>query len=360
MDARNFMPISAGDAAPPCIAFKSDGKLFASEEQAGRPIAVLLASSLEDPRTLSLLAALESALPQLQGVGCDAILLTRQDVFAAFRFHQAHPTPIAIAGQADLFITSCGFGEALPSLLLIDRNWRVVSIHPCICEPADSVSSLCSDLSYIPREETKRLDLPAPVLILPNLIERSLCEELIALYETGGNYESGITSVDKNMKTFLKFDPARKVRRDHWIANDTALHKKLLHIFETRLFPEIKKVFQVEVTCMDRLLISCYPEHTGLFKRHRDNRSPTVRFRQFALSLNLNTGAYSGGELIFPEYSPHLYSPPACGAMVFSASLLHEVTRITQGQRYVLLSFLYDAVNGALAQSQTSLSQQGA
>ena len=63
----------------------------------------------------------------------------------------------------------------------------------------------------------------------------------------------------------------------------------------------------------------------------------------FAISLNLNTHEYEGGELCFPEFDDHRYNPPAGGALVFSASLLHEAMPVTRGSRYVLLSFLGSA-----------------
>ncbi len=78
----------------------------------------------------------------------------------------------------------------------------------------------------------------------------------------------------------------------------------------------------------------------GFFSTHRDNLSPATAHRRFALTLNLNEG-YEGGFLRFSEYGPHLYRPGTGGAIVFSASLLHEVLEVTTGERFVLLSFLY-------------------
>ena len=63
--------------------------------------------------------------------------------------------------------------------------------------------------------------------------------------------------------------------------------------------------------------------------------------RRFAMTLNLNSG-FKGGGLRFPEYGSDLYTPEAGDAVVFSCSLLHEATAVTEGQRYVLLSFMYD------------------
>ena len=64
--------------------------------------------------------------------------------------------------------------------------------------------------------------------------------------------------------------------------------------------------------------------------------------RRFAVSVNLNTGEFEGGNLCFPEFGRATYCPPVGGAIVFSCSLLHEATPVTSGQRFVFLPFLYD------------------
>ena len=65
----------------------------------------------------------------------------------------------------------------------------------------------------------------------------------------------------------------------------------------------------------------------------------TSSHRVFALTLNLNDD-YEGGQLRFPEYGNHLYRPDAGAALVFSCAHLHEVVDVTEGRRFVLLSFL--------------------
>ena len=64
--------------------------------------------------------------------------------------------------------------------------------------------------------------------------------------------------------------------------------------------------------------------------------------RRFAVSINLNAEEFEGGDLRFPEFGPRTYRPPTGGAVVFSCSLLHEATPVTQGRRYAFLPFLYD------------------
>jgi predicted 2-oxoglutarate/Fe(II)-dependent dioxygenase YbiX len=45
---------------------------------------------------------------------------------------------------------------------------------------------------------------------------------------------------------------------------------------------------------------------------------------------------------MFPEYGSRSYKPGVGGAVVFSCSLLHAVTKVTRGKRYAFLPFLYD------------------
>jgi predicted 2-oxoglutarate/Fe(II)-dependent dioxygenase YbiX len=124
-----------------------------------------------------------------------------------------------------------------------------------------------------------------------------------------------------------------------------------LDLLDRRLLPEIRRAFHVEIAHIDRVLIARYDETGGYFRRHRDNTAPHVAYRQFALSVNLNTDAYDGGELVFPEYGGHRYQPPTGAGMVFSGSLLHEALPIRRGQRYVLLTFLHDAAAEARRQA---------
>jgi predicted 2-oxoglutarate/Fe(II)-dependent dioxygenase YbiX len=60
------------------------------------------------------------------------------------------------------------------------------------------------------------------------------------------------------------------------------------------------------------------------------------------MTINLNTGEYTGGCLRFPEYGSRLYRPQVGEAVIFSCSLLHEVTPVSTGKRFALLSFFYN------------------
>ena len=96
------------------------------------------------------------------------------------------------------------------------------------------------------------------------------------------------------------------------------------------------------VTRIERDLVARYDADTGgHFGPHRDDTGISVAHRRFAVSINLNAD-FDGGEISFPEYSPQTFKAAPGTAVVFSASILHQVSRVTRGRRYVFLTFLFD------------------
>ncbi len=101
-------------------------------------------------------------------------------------------------------------------------------------------------------------------------------------------------------------------------------------------------------------------ETGGHFSAHRDNTAPVVAHRRFAVTINLNEG-YEGGDLRFPEFGSQTCRASPGDAIVFSCSLLHEVTPVTRNRRYAFISFFYDersqqmreAYMKSMAQNQT-------
>lgn len=138
------------------------------------------------------------------------------------------------------------------------------------------------------------------------------------------------------------FDYTRKRRCDLEIEDDQ-LRTACMHRIHDRLVPEIQKAFQFRATRIERYIVACYDgESGGHFRAHRDNTTKGTAHRRFAVTLNLNPGDYEGGQLWFPEFGRQRYVAPRGGAIVFSCSLLHEATPVTQGTRYAFLPFLYD------------------
>jgi predicted 2-oxoglutarate/Fe(II)-dependent dioxygenase YbiX len=107
--------------------------------------------------------------------------------------------------------------------------------------------------------------------------------------------------------------------------------------------PEIAKAFGFQATRMERYIVGCYSAgEGGYFRPHRDNTTKGTAHRRFAVTINLNTADYDGGELRFPEFGNRTYKPPTGGAVIFSCSLFHEALPVTRGTRYAFLPFLYD------------------
>jgi predicted 2-oxoglutarate/Fe(II)-dependent dioxygenase YbiX/peroxiredoxin len=223
-----------------------------------------------------------------------------------------------------------------PSAFLLDPLLRVMA-----AAPIERVGEL---LALLPRLPDPALhagaEVPAPVLVLPRVLEPELCRELIAAYEAGGGEESGFM-VEREGRTVGVYDPATKKRRDQEIREER-LRAALRARITRRIAPEMRKAFQFNPTRIERYIVARYDgAEGGHFRAHRDNTTPGTAHRRFAVTINLNDG-FEGGELWFPEFSTRRYRPPPGGAVVFSCSLLHEATPVTRGVRFATLPFLYD------------------
>jgi hypothetical protein len=179
-------------------------------------------------------------------------------------------------------------------------------------------------------------EIPAPILVLPNLFEFDLCERLIDLYEQGKARDSGF--MRDNIEVF---DHSFKRRRDYFV-EDEEVKKTILRRMELCIVPEVRKLFFMKLTRMERYLVACYAaDEEAHFRPHRDNGQAITAHRRFALSVFLSDD-FEGGELVFPEYNRKLHRAPKGWGIVFPCAILHGVTRVTRGRRFVFLPFLYD------------------
>jgi peroxiredoxin/predicted 2-oxoglutarate/Fe(II)-dependent dioxygenase YbiX len=237
-----------------------------------------------------------------------------------------------------------------PIIFILDENLRILQIFPILTipNPVEQVFEFIKSLPAIPPPSpVARL---APVLLIPNVLEPSFCQHLIDLYLADGGQDSGfMRQIDG--KTVPIYDYGFKKRRDYLISNSQLL-QQINQIMLRRVKPEIQKAFQYTITRFERYLVACYEaSERGFFNRHRDNTTKGTAHRRFAMSLNLNTGAYEGGYLRFPEYGTQLYRPNTGEAVIFSCSLLHEATPVTSGCRFALLSFFYNDEDARLREN---------
>jgi peroxiredoxin/predicted 2-oxoglutarate/Fe(II)-dependent dioxygenase YbiX len=224
--------------------------------------------------------------------------------------------------------------------VVLDPTLRILRVIPFADGGSDAATVLTYLKSLPPPSLYAGFEVQAPILVLPNVFEPEFCQRLIQLYETQGNDETGFMA-EVDGKTVQQLDPGHKRRRDH-IIEDEDIIREARSRFVRSVIPELTKAYQYKATRMERYLIGCYRvEDGGHFAPHRDNTTKGTTHRRFAASVNLNSD-FEGGAVSFPEYGPRGFKPPPGGAVIFSCSLLHSVSKVTRGQRYAFLPFLYD------------------
>ncbi len=124
---------------------------------------------------------------------------------------------------------------------LLDANQRVLAIQ-CVA------GAECADAAYDfyqalpPPSPPQVLQANAPVLLMPNLLDRQMCHDLMEMWDRGGHEEGVVTSVvgsDEIQRVY----PKVKKRRDHRIM-DMSLHDILQRTIGRRVAPEVEKAFQ--------------------------------------------------------------------------------------------------------------------
>ena len=224
------------------------------------------------------------------------------------------------------------------TVLVLGSGLRVLSAHP-VKEKESWADQVATLLDTLPQEEPIEISSQAPVLLIPDVLDLRYCEQLISVWETEGNEETGVEQSKEGGRENV-IDEEAKRRRDHTVT-DPELLADLTYRVGRQVMPEVRKAFSFRATRFEGFKIARYDATVGgFFRAHRDNLSPGTAHRRFAMTLNLNDG-YEGGHLRFPEYGSHLYRPKAGSAIVFSGSLLHEALEVSKGQRFVLLSFLF-------------------
>lgn len=183
---------------------------------------------------------------------------------------------------------------------------------------------------------------PAPVLIVPRVLEPDLVARVLTWFRGAGEgRDSGVLVHDKGEQNF-QLDPTVKMRREAHLDDaelEAAVHERIMR----RALPEMARAFAFEVRQREAFKVLRYAasDAGGYFRAHRDNDARDVAHRRFAMTLNLNSGKYAGGRLRFPEFGPQEYEAPTGGALIFSCSLLHEVTDLTAGTRYAMTTFFF-------------------
>ncbi len=298
----------------------------------GRMIVLAFLGSAADPAAEAALSALSAKrrLVDEGKIAFFAVVAESREV-AEVALEVRFPSIVFLLDGGDM---ARAFG-ADRSLVVLDPMLRVIDVAAL-----DQADRVLAGLSRSPRPSPFTPCPPAPILILGNIFEPELCAHLIDCFEHSGGKDSGFMQ-DIGGRSVENFDNSWKRRRDFHLT-DAKLIANLRARIGRRVCPEIRKAFQMRPTRIERDLVARYDSETGgHFGPHRDDTGIAVAHRRFAVSINLNAD-FEGGEISFPEYSPQSFKAAPGTAVVFSASILHAVSRVTRGRRYVFLTFLFD------------------
>jgi len=241
--------------------------------------------------------------------------------------------------------------------MVLNPTLRIRAIFPFRGDGSDREEVMTCLRALPPVDRFAGFEVPAPILIIPDVFEPDFCRHLIGLYQKHGGEESGFMR-EVDGKTVAAHDPGYKRRKDFTIT-DPDLIGQLQRRIMRRVNPEIEKVHFFRPTRMERYIVSCYAaEDGGHFRAHRDNTTKGTAHRRFAVSINLNDD-FEGGEVSFPEYGSRSYKAPLGGAVVFSAPLLHAVSKVTTGRRFAFLPFLYDEAAARIREANNAALGEG-
>lgn len=250
----------------------------------------------------------------------------------------AEPNP-SVAG-VDLFDHSKGgamflLGDTKAGIAIIAPNGQLAATFGA--DEIEKATAYCE--AAFAADEPATLSMAAPVLIIPHVLDPELCARVIEFWRSADKITDQVASEQQgNAAAYSSIK-----RRTDAVIPDGDLFSDLRRSITRRVLPMIDRAFRMQVASMEALRIGQYSaDNQGAFGRHRDNTTQHTAHRRLAMTLNLNTGEYEGGELSFPEFGRKLYAPAAGSAAIFSCSLLHEALPVTKGERFGMFTFFTD------------------
>lgn len=359
------MLLQPGDPAPWFNLPSADNPSYAFHSVAGRYVLLAFIGAATRPEARAALAAIaarrtlfDDANACVFGVSADPADRDQgrlKHSLPGIRF--LFDLEARVARAYGVLRNAAGAGSAAiyaPCWVLLDPMLRVIETRPI----AEATAILDRLAALPPPALHAGTEIPPPVLVLPRIFDPALCRALITYYEQQGGTPSGFMR-EVDGKTVGLHDSAMKRRRDCTIA-DEGLRAAVREGVLRRIVPELLKVHHFRVTRMERYIVCCYDSaERGHFGPHRDNTTAGTAHRRFAVTINLNTEEFDGGELCFPEYGPRSWRAPTGGAVVFSCSLLHQALPVTAGRRYAFLPFLYDDAAARLREANNAKLGEG-
>lgn len=307
-----------------------------------RVIFVVLAKLPVKPSYVAILDTLATRFRAISDVCLVALAPQSAEENAALKARLNWPFPLwSDDGTVTQALTQ-GTAQQMFRILVLDANLRIRGTFPNqkIKASPDSIGDAIDAILPVLRFPSPQPIRPtAPVLLVPDVFDKPLCQQLIKAHDRGKTFASGMVRTVDGKRQMLQEGETK--RRVDLLVADSNLNQIITDLLVRRLLPELKKAFHFEPSRFEGFKIVRYDgKALGFFGPHRDNNTREVAKRRFALTLNLNSPeTYSGGALRFPEYSDDLFRPSQAEALVFSCSHLHEVTPVTRGSRYVLITF---------------------
>jgi|SRR4051794_4019751 predicted 2-oxoglutarate/Fe(II)-dependent dioxygenase YbiX len=341
--------LSVGDRAPNFTLPDGSGaaRMFYAQSR-GQSALLAFLGPMDDPTTLVVIDALER-WSEAYGRTLQLLLVifdttTRCNGAARSLLEESHVLADVTGKIGSAYREAAGLapGDA-HFLLILDANQRVLGIFSmkdaAAVAPVLLEAFRALDTHLMAKPLLSSHESVAPVLMIPNILDRAMCDRLMSAWHTCGRVEGAMVTQRFDERDTV--DHRYKKRLDH-IVTSPSLHRELSETLGPRLGSETLKAFHLTQFVMEPFVVACYDARRGDFVRpHRDNLNPRLANRRYAVTINLNED-YDGGELRFAEYGPERYRPRAGGAIVFSCSLLHEALQVRQGRRFILLTFLLD------------------
>jgi predicted 2-oxoglutarate/Fe(II)-dependent dioxygenase YbiX len=331
--------LQPGDRIPDFSRPDTTGKQrFFYDVHHGQPMALFVCGRAGDAAVQQALAALASP-DQRWGHVMRVALVQGAPAELAALDKSSGGNLLVVADDGALIQHLAGTLPAVMTAFTLDDNLRILERIELSGDAAEFEHRVARTYAERPVLQPRLFQRQAPVLFIPRVLDDALCDGLISHFEETGGTPSGTAYVDGD-KAYWKPNPDVKMRRDVYLEGGPWLDK-VKDALVRRVLPEIQRCFNFQVTQHEVFKLIRYDAGAGYFHAHRDNESHDTAHRRFAMTLNLNTGAYQGGELRFPEFGPDIYVPERGAAAIFSCSLLHEVTPVTLGSRYGLLGFFF-------------------
>jgi peroxiredoxin len=333
--------LETGDRAPRIAALDEAGERFFSnaDRAAGRAYLLLFCSS-GDPSPSATLAAFRDRAAEIAALDVNLHALSRLPLDANRATHAALKLPFKLLTDSNGEIFRVFGAEDAPVAIILDPNHRVARVL-CGATPEHLADAALAYLRAAFPPCGARVQTQAPVLLLPRVLGEADCARLVELFHRpvtmwpsdgfkseGHGKEAGDFKVDHS---------GDYGRLTEYVLRDPAVERFLDQRFKRRVMPEMRKAFQTAAGQREPYRIARYgSESGGVLNPHRDNATKETAHRRFTMTINLNAGEYEGGALRFREYGDQYYEVERGTAVVWSATLLHEVMPVTKGARFVL------------------------